>query len=512
MSNGISRRKFLKGLSAGSGLLALNYALPGTAFAAQPVLYRRFEDVYRNKWTWDKVARGTHGTNCAGNCAFNVYVRNGVVWREEQQGLYEPSGESPDYGPRGCQKGLRHARYMYGSQRVLYPMKRAGKRGDGQWQRISWQQATAEIADKFIDLATADGPEVISLGSGTQLGVKLASLAALYRFANITGVMVPEFYSGVGDLPTGVYMTLGEVYVGDTMASIFHSRCCLVWMSNPAVTRIPDAHFFWEARYNGTEVISISPEFTPTAMHSDKWLNPKPGTDTALALAMLQVILEEGSYEADYIKEQTDLPFLVRLDSGEFLRASHLGLIDKLAVNDNVFYLWDENKQQPVKAPGTGRADRPVGRNRRKHGSLELGAIQPALEGRWKIDSLDGEINVTTVFELVKARAAAHAPELVADITGLNPQAIREVARTFAAAKPAMIYSGYAACKWLHGDMLQRAFLLLLACTGNIGPVGGGLQISNSPKARGFMTYALADVGPACVLFPAPPGIMTRAI
>ncbi len=96
----------------------------------------------RNKWTWDRVARGTHGTNCTGNCAFNVYVKNGIVWREEQQGEYGRSGDdTPDYGPRGCQKGLRHAKYMYGKQRVLYPMKRVGERGEGKWERISWDQA-----------------------------------------------------------------------------------------------------------------------------------------------------------------------------------------------------------------------------------------------------------------------------------------------------------------------------------------------------------------------------------
>ena len=77
-------------------------------------------------------------------------------------------------------------------------------------------------------------------------------------------------------------------------------------MSNPAVTRIPDAHFFWEARYNGTQVISISPEFTPTAMHSSMWLNPKPGTDAALAMSMVGVMIDEKLYQSDYIKEQTD--------------------------------------------------------------------------------------------------------------------------------------------------------------------------------------------------------------
>ncbi|MBL8644883.1 MAG: molybdopterin-dependent oxidoreductase, partial [Rhodospirillaceae bacterium] len=318
--NAIDRRAFLAAAATSALVTNLKYA------AAQEVskpaqVYRRFEDVYRNKWTWDRVARGTHGTNCAGTCAFNVFIKNGVVWREEQQAMYDGHADSdtPDYGPRGCQKGLRHAKYMYGKQRILYPMKRVGKRGEGKWERITWEQASREIADKFLDVSAESGPQAISWGSGTQMSVKVASYSALARFANISGVTVPEFYSGVGDLPTGVYMTVGQVYLGDVMASVYKSKCVLVWMANPAVTRIPDAHFFWEARYNGTDVIAISPEFTPTAMHASLWVNPKPGTDTALALGMVHTILEDKSYNAPYIKEQTDMPFLVRKDTGRFL-------------------------------------------------------------------------------------------------------------------------------------------------------------------------------------------------
>ncbi|MDH5254332.1 MAG: molybdopterin-dependent oxidoreductase, partial [Gammaproteobacteria bacterium] len=377
-----SRRVVLQALAAGAAL-SVRYgsvAAAGAVPAAGPD-YRRFEDLLRNKWTWDRVAHGTHGTNCAGTCAFNVYIRKGIVWREEQQGMYRPSGDDlPDYGPRGCQKGLRHARYMYGPQRILYPMRRVGERGSGRWERVSWDDATNAIADKFLDLATTVGPECVTYGSGTQMSVKLASSASLSRFANITGVTVPEFYSGVGDLPTGVYMTLGQVYTGDTMASVYKSRCCLVWMSNPAVTRIPDAHFFWEARYNGTKIIAISPEFTPTALHSNHWLNVRPGTDTALAMAMVDVILEEKLYDVPYIQEQTDMPFLVRLDTGEFLREEHLDIIGKLAVRENVYYMWDEAAHGIVRAPGTGLAEKPVGRDRRRFETLDLGTIRPALE------------------------------------------------------------------------------------------------------------------------------------
>lgn len=473
-----NRRSFLKQLFASTTLLTLNYAgaAPSSGSSGEKV-YRKFEDVYRKKWTWDRVVRGSHGTNCAGNCAFNVYVKNGIVWREEQQGEYGGYPDAPDYGPRGCQKGLRHAKYMYSSHRVLYPMKRVGKRGEGKWERISWEQATDEIADKFLDIALKYGPDSISFGSGTQMALKLASAAGLYRFCAITGVTSPEFLSGVGDLPTGSQITLGQTYATDTMAAIFKSKCVLVWMANPAVTRIPDAHFFWEARYNGAEVIAISPDFTPTAMHSSLWVNPKPGTDAALAMAMVHVILEEKLYRADYIREQTDLPLLVRKDNQRLLRVSDFERLANPSVDGGGFFVWDEATNALARAPGSGTGEVAA--------SLELGNLRPALEGSWRVRGLDGEIEVTTVFELLKARAAEHTPELVAEETGVNPKVTRHVARTFAAAKPAMIYCGYAACKWLHGDLLQRAMILMLSLTGNIGVEGGGFQIATAARTRG---------------------------
>ena len=162
------------------------------------------------------------GVTRAGTCAFNVYVKDGVVWREEQMGAYEASGDAPDYGPRGCQTGIRQAKYMYGKQRVLYPMKRVGKRGEGKWQRISWDQATSEIADKFIEHATTSTPESITFAMGTQMILKRASFSALFRFCNITGIICPETFAGVGDLPVGAYMTLGNELAADVGVAVEH--------------------------------------------------------------------------------------------------------------------------------------------------------------------------------------------------------------------------------------------------------------------------------------------------
>jgi len=488
-----TRRQFLAG--SGGAFVALKYGVAAAQNSGGA--YRRWEDLMRNKWTWDKVARGTHGTNCTGNCAFNVYVRNGIVWREEQQGEYQSStADTPDYGPRGCNKGLRHAKYMYGKQRVLYPMKRVGERGEGKWERISWEQATEEIADKFIDYITEFGPTSISTQLGTQMVLKRASFAALGRFATIAGTETPEAFAGVGDLPTGTYMTVGVPLISDTMAAVYKSRCCLVWYCNPAVTRIPDAHFFWEARYNGTEVIAISPEFTPTAMHSSKWVNPQPGTDAALALSMVQVILEDGSFDSEYILEQSDLPFLVRADNNKYLR--EVDVLGDESSRDNLFYVWDKATDAATPAPGTGGPPPPPGSMEpvHPHGTLELGAINPALNGEWFVDTVEGPVKVTTVFAKMTASVQDYAPEKATDITGVSPAVIRQTARTFAAAETAMIFSGYRVCKYLHGDLIQRAFMLLLSLTGNLGKPGTGLQIWNMPKEHDQFAFMFADLPP----------------
>ncbi|MFZ1623865.1 MAG: molybdopterin-dependent oxidoreductase, partial [Gammaproteobacteria bacterium] len=492
------RRTFLKHSGVAAAALSLKYMVPGEAMAAAQPTYGVWEDLMRKKWTWDKVVRGSRGINCTGHCAFNIYVKNGIVWREEQQGEYGRSGDedTPDYGPRGCQKGIRHSKYMYGKQRVLYPMKRAGERGAGKWERISWDQAVSEISDKIIEHATESGPDAITFAMGTQMILKKASFTALFRFANVSGIVVPETFAGVGDLPAGAYMTLGYELPGDNMAAIYKSKCCLVWAANPAATRIPDAHFFWEAKYNGTEVVVISPDFSASAIHASKWLNPKPGTDTALAMAMAQTIIKDRLIDWDYIREQTDLPFLVRADNQKFLRASDFGETGERA--DSSFYIWDETTRKPVKAPGTGYGQRPgTPQAPREPETLTLNGLKPALEGRWKVKTPQGKVEVTTVFELTRQLCDRdYTPEQAQKITGVNADNIRSIARTFAKSGAGMIYAGYRACKWLHGDKLQRAWLLMCALTGDTGREGGGMQVTQLGKSDGLQKFVFEGVGP----------------
>jgi DMSO reductase family type II enzyme molybdopterin subunit len=485
-----TRRNFL----SASGALAMSLKYAAAGGAAHENSYRRWEDIMRNKWTWDRVVRGSRGLNCTGHCAFNIYVKNGIVWREEQQGEYGHQGDdTPDFGPRGCQKGLRQHKYMYGKQRVLYPMKRTGERGEGKWERVSWDDALTEIANKFIDIAVEDGPESITYAMGTAMILKRAAFAGLFRFANITGCLVPETFAGVGDLPVGANMTLGFPLPGDSMPAVFKSKTCIIWACNPAATRIPDAHFFWEAMYNGTEVICISPDFSPTAVRSSKWVNPKPGTDAALALGMVHTMIAEDLIDWDYVREQTDLPFLVRTSDQKFLRESDL--IE--GGREDGFYFWDEVAGQPVAAPGTGFKS-PFGppQPEAEKEYLTLGELRPAVEGSWAVDTTAGPVEVTTVFEFLRKEMENYTPEKVQAITGVSPGVIQHVARAFATRGPGMIFSGYRVNKWLHGDLILRSWLLMSALTGNTGREGGGVQTTQLPQAQGIFSYVFAGLGP----------------
>lgn len=137
----LNRRSFLKGLGAAgatAGVLgngqawALNRLEPIQDTLKTEYPYRSWEDLYRNEWTWDKVGHAAHCINCMGNCAFDVFVKDGIVLREEQIAKYPSvNPKVPDANPRGCQKGAIHSTAMYEADRVRYPLKRAGERGEG---------------------------------------------------------------------------------------------------------------------------------------------------------------------------------------------------------------------------------------------------------------------------------------------------------------------------------------------------------------------------------------------
>ncbi|MDT3697832.1 MAG: molybdopterin-dependent oxidoreductase [Thermincola sp.] len=456
-----SRREFLKGLgvtSLGLPLLGIEPKLDMLQSVDDPLKayeYRGWEELYRQMWGWDKVVRTTHSTNCTGSCGWNVQIKNGIAVRSEQSADFP----DPEYNPRGCQKGASYERYVYGPQRVKYPLKRVGERGEGKWERISWDEAYDMIADKFLDIAEKDGTDHVFLFSPIP-AMSMVSAGAGFRFGSLSGSVVGSFYDWYCDLPPGEPMIWG--YMTETCESWdwTNSRYIILWGANAVESRIPDAHFLTEARYKGAKIVVISPDYNPTCLKADQFVPIEDGTDAALGLAMAQVIISEKLYDTAYIKEQTDLPFLVFKNTGKYLRQRDLDP----AGSEEVFYRWDL---------GAGAAKAIVD----KH-SLALNGANLALEGEFQVKLASGkQAAVTTVFELLKKKLNAdHRPQQAEDICKVSAQVITQLAREFAAAKPAMIIEGAGTNHWYHNDLNNRAQMLLPILTGNVGKNGGGFN------------------------------------
>jgi DMSO reductase family type II enzyme molybdopterin subunit len=468
-SGSLSRRHFLE--VAGGATVALS--LPPLVGCSEETLQEAsspmaqptaipgppedFQAAYRRKWSWDGAVRGTHNINCAWQvaCNFNVYTRSGVVVREEQVATYPQTHDRvPDFNPRGCQKGCSYSEMMYSAARVTHPLKRTGARGAGAWRAVSWDEALKGIADKMIDAMTQDGPDTVVLDTGTNT-IGQTALAPMVRFADVIDSIVLDINTEIGDDQQGAAVTYGDWGGMRSGDDFFYSDLILIWGGNPVYTQIPDFHFVSEARYHGAQVVTITPDHSPSAIHADLWVPIQPGTDAALALSMAKVVIDEGLYDQALIREQTDLPFLVRLDNRKLLRESDL----EEGGSEETLYRYDLARGR-IEAPGVE--------------SLALNGSVPALEGVFEVETLAGQVEVQPVFELLRAELADYAPEKVSELCGVSPEMIRRLARMLAGAKAASNVVNTAISKFYHGDLMMRAQILIFLLCGHLGQKGAG--------------------------------------
>jgi len=458
--HGISRRTFFKSIGLSSLLLNLDFLCANSTGLAQQLQYqyRGWEDIYRKKWTWDRIVKSSHAVNCwhGAGCIFDVYVKDGLVFREEQAADYpQINPELSDFNPRGCQKGCCFSTRMYFPGRIKYPLKRVGERGEGRWKRISWDEALTEIADAFIDTMVEDGPDTIAWDTGTNFsfGIGLAALIRWLLLFDNYNIVVAD----TSDDCQGSSITFGKPFMASSVDDWFYSQIFLIWGGNPAYTNIPVYHFLQEARYNGTKVIAITPDYSPSCIHADLWIPVKPGTDSALALSMAQVIIREKLYKEGFIKEQTDLPFLIRMDTQRFLRQKD---VEKGGADDR-FYCFDLSSNQIKIMP--------------QH-SLKLGKIDPALGGEYEVETIEGKkVRVRPVFQILKDRLEKdYVPEKASSICGVHPELIKMLAREVAQARAVTNISQFNFSKYYHGDLLERCAILLFALCGHFGKKGSG--------------------------------------
>jgi nitrate reductase / nitrite oxidoreductase, alpha subunit len=383
---------------------------------------READSFYRDRWSYDKVVRSTHGVNCTGSCSWKVYVKDGIITWEAQQTDYPSVGpDRPEYEPRGCPRGAAFSWYTYSPTRVRYPYVRGvllemyreargrlgdpveawasivedgasarrykSARGRGGLVRATWPEVTELVAAAHVYTIKKYGPDRLA-GFSPIPAMSMVSHAAGARFYNLIGGAMLSFYDWYADLPVASPQVFGDQTDVPESGDWWDAGYLIMWGSNLPVTRTPDAHWMAEARYRGQKVIAVSPDYADNVKFADEWLPAAPGTDGALAMAMGHVILREFfvdrtvEYFTNYVKRFTDLPFLVTLDEnpdgtyrpGKMLTAAEL---DSTVDNGAFKTVLLDAAGQPVVPngslgfrfgePGAGRWN------------LDLGAVDPLL-------------------------------------------------------------------------------------------------------------------------------------
>ncbi|HET6459662.1 MAG TPA: molybdopterin-dependent oxidoreductase [Syntrophales bacterium] len=344
------------------------------------------------RWVRTHCGRMDHG-----GCTLLVGVKDNKIVRVK--------GDPGGYLSKGyiCPKGAASPDRLTHPSRLRHPYKRAGKRGEGKWQEVTWEEALREVAGNLLEIKGKYGAKAVAFGVGMPKGLEHF---VLIRLANIFGSPNVIASQDVCHAPreiTGIH-TCGFYPVAD-----FHyaSKLAVLWGSNITSTNEEGEinSLFIEQVKNGMELIIVDPRRIDTVKKARMWLQIRPGTDNALALGFLNVIISEGLYEKGFVEEWT-----------------------------------------------VGFAD---------------------------------------LAEHVKE----FTPEKVSTITWVAPELIRDAARYYAKAKPAVIQWGNPIEHNIFTFDTTRALICLMAITGNLDVPGGNVE-AKDPAIVGLGPFVRADLIP----------------
>jgi len=530
---------------------------------------RNWEEFYRNRWQYDKVVRSTHGVNCTGGCSWMVHVKDGIVGWELQANDYPQfDGTIPNHEPRGCPRGISYSWYLYSPMRVKYPYMRGAlldrwiearkefadpveawasivenpekrlsytsKRGMGGFRRGDWETVINLIAASSVYTAKKHGPDRV-IGFSPIPAMSMISYAAGTRFLQLFGGVAMSFYDWYCDLPPASPQVWGEQTDVNESADWYNASYIVLCGSNVPMTRTPDAHYLAEARYRGTKVVVMSPDYSMASKFADAWLPVEQGHDGAFWMALNHVILKEFYAERrvpffeEYVRKYTDLPFLVKLTpedgvwrQGEFLRADEMERSAHLEHADWTLCVADQEGgvRVPKGSLGTRWSKEEGNWNLDMTDLVNGGAIDAALsflgeatakvrfrfEGEKdairevpvrRVATREGEITVTTVFDLLMAQFGVSrglsgdyptgydselpfTPKWQEKHTGIDAETLIKIAREWGTNGEQsngrnMVIIGAGVNHWYHNDLIYRAAITSLILTGSVGRNGGGL-------------------------------------
>lgn len=244
------------------------------------------------------MLRGACPHDCPDTCATLVEVQDGKAIG------FRGDPDHPFTQGWLCAKVRPYLQRVYAPDRIEYPMRRVGARGGGQWQRISWNEALGEIAERWQAIIAEHGAEAILpySYSGT-LGLLQGTVAATRLWGRMGATGLEGDLCGAAAM-TAVTATLGEAW-GPDAKDVVESKLIIIWGHNPASTSPHFVPFMREAQRAGAYVVVIDPRRTTTARSADEHLQPKPATDGALALGLMHVLFRDGLHDEAWLREHT---------------------------------------------------------------------------------------------------------------------------------------------------------------------------------------------------------------
>jgi len=234
---------------------------------------------------------------CYFYCGLDVYCQDGRIAR------IEGMKEHPANRGSICPKGLASQQVVTDPNRLRTPLLRKGRRGDGQWREISWEEALTIMAERLSEVREQNGPEAVAYHRGQAPGW-VTAMNYVTRFMNTFGSPNLVTHSHLCFQPRGIahVSTYGGVHEPD----FDRARCILLWGFNPVYTALPNyGRRIMAAKAKGAKLIVVDPRFSQTAAKADLWLQPKPGTDLAVAMAMSKVLIEERLYDEAFVRDLT---------------------------------------------------------------------------------------------------------------------------------------------------------------------------------------------------------------
>ncbi len=249
------------------------------------------------------VLKTTHHGGCPHDCPDTC----SMVYTVENGKLLSVKGNAEHPMTRGglCVKLKDYEQRHYHPDRLLHPMRRVGPKGSGQFERISWDEALDEITSRWQAIIEEHGPQAIIPYSYLGNQGLVHGLNGADAFFNKLGATVCErTFCGEGSC-TAWLLTVGPT-AGVDPESFIHSKYIVLWGCNSVSTNLHHWHIVKEAQKHGAKLVVIDPYKSRTAKEADWHIAPRPGTDGALAMAMMHTIIEQGLHDTDYIENYTE--------------------------------------------------------------------------------------------------------------------------------------------------------------------------------------------------------------